>query len=121
MNTHASSWLVHRDDIGALYTLALERGEPHYNGAGVEAVAVGLIAQAMAHPAGVPESHHVRIRPPMSPKAIWRITVSLSLQLASPRSKAHKCLRVSLTCKISLQRCAENATVRSSLTKQCHA
>jgi nucleoside-diphosphate-sugar epimerase len=54
--------LVHRHDIGELYALALERGVPGaaYNGAAIESMPVGVIAQAMARRAGIPHSPLIR-------------------------------------------------------------
>jgi nucleoside-diphosphate-sugar epimerase len=54
--------LVHRRDIGELYALALERGVSGaaYNGAGIESIPVGVIAQAMARRLGVPHTPLIR-------------------------------------------------------------
>ena len=56
VGAEAVRWpLVHRQDIGTLYALALESAEPGavYNGATVESLPVGTIARAMARRAGV--------------------------------------------------------------------
>jgi nucleoside-diphosphate-sugar epimerase len=47
--------LVHRADIGLLYALALERGASGraYNGAAVDSIPVGILAEIMARRAGV--------------------------------------------------------------------
>jgi nucleoside-diphosphate-sugar epimerase len=54
--------MVHRADIGELYALALERAprEASYNGAAVDAIAVGALARAMARRAGVESTPLVR-------------------------------------------------------------
>lgn len=59
IGSEAVRWpLVHREDIGELYALALERGAggASYNGAAVEGIRVGVFARAMARRAGVEET-----------------------------------------------------------------
>jgi len=54
--------MVHRADIGELYTLALEHAErgASYNGAAVDSITVGALARAMARRAGVETTPLVR-------------------------------------------------------------
>jgi nucleoside-diphosphate-sugar epimerase len=54
--------MVHRSDIGALYSLALERAPrgASYNGAAVDSVTVGALTRAIAQRAGAPSEPLIR-------------------------------------------------------------
>ena len=83
--------LVQRDDLAALYALALERGTAgaSYNGAAVEGLAVGRIARAIARRYGIAEDPDViSVDAFVAEHGSWASGYAIDQQMSGAKARA---------------------------------
>lgn len=82
--------MVHREDIGELYALALEHASPgeSYNGAAVDSITVGVLARAMARRAGVAPAPFVRpIEEAVAERGEWARGYAIDQRMSGAKAR----------------------------------